>query len=501
MAVSFNYIPSNMRVPLFYAEMDNSMANTATADKKSLLIGSKIDDGTAEEGKLVLISSEAQAMTKFGRGSELALMAKAYINQDPTGTLWVLPMAITDGVKAKGKINVDGEAIETGSISLYVGSTKVPVTVVAGDNAQTVAIAIATAINANKDLPITATTSSAEKGMNVDVTAKGVGVYGNEIKLSLNLKGSLGGEESVQGVALTITDPAGGVGAVKYEEAFKLIATETYYYIGVGDADSTSLDAYQEEMQDSSGRWSYARMQYGHIFTAKRGTAESLVTFGNSRNDQHVSVFGIEPAMPEPSWIVAAAVNGRAAKFYTNDPARPLQTGDLTGLMGVALEGRFNLTERNTLLHNGIATLYVNASTVKIERAITTYQKNNIGDADNSYLDSTTLFTLAEITTRLKSAITSKYPRHKLANDGTNFGPGQAIVTPAIIKSELISQYSKMERLGLVENADLFAKYLIVERNADDPNRVDVLLPPDLVNQLRVFSMLTQFRLQYSENA
>jgi phage tail sheath gpL-like len=121
------------------------------------------------------------------------------------------------------------------------------------------------------------------------------------------------------------------------------------------------------------------------------------------------------------------------------------------------------------------------------------------GDSDNSYLDSETLFTLAEITTRLKTAITSKYPRHKLANDGTRFGPGQAIVTPNVIRSELIAQYKAMEFEGLVENADLFAQYLIVERNVNDPNRVDVLLPPDLVNQLRVFAMLNQFRLQYRD--
>ena len=37
----------------------------------------------------------------------------------------------------------------------------------------------------------------------------------------------------------------------------------------------------------------------------------------------------------------------------------------------------------------------------------------------------------------------------------------------------------------------------IVERSAKDPNRINVLLPPDLVNQLRVFATLVQFRLQY----
>lgn len=134
-----------------------------------------------------------------------------------------------------------------------------------------------------------------------------------------------------------------------------------------------------------------------------------------------------------------------------------------------------------------------------IERAITTYQRNSFGDADNSYLDSATLYTIAYIIGALKTAITSKYARHKLANDGTRYGPGQAIVTPKVIKSELIAQYGKLEALGLVENAELFAKYLVVERNANDVNRIDVLLPPDIVNQLRIFAMQVQFRLQFDE--
>lgn len=72
-------------------------------------------------------------------------------------------------------------------------------------------------------------------------------------------------------------------------------------------------------------------------------------------------------------------------------------------------------------------------------------------------------------------------------------------MTPSIIRGELIAMYTKLEEKAIVENADLFAKYLIVERNKDDPNRVDVLLPPDLVNQLRVFAVLAQFRLQFNE--
>ena len=43
-----------------------------------------------------------------------------------------------------------------------------------------------------------------------------------------------------------------------------------------------------------------------------------------------------------------------------------------------------------------------------------------------------------------------------------------------------------------------FKNNLIVERDPNDPNRVNVLYPPDLINQLRIFAVLAQFRLQYN---
>jgi phage tail sheath gpL-like len=54
---------------------------------------------------------------------------------------------------------------------------------------------------------------------------------------------------------------------------------------------------------------------------------------------------------------------------------------------------------------------------------------------------------------------------------------------------------------GLVENIEAFKEHLIVERNPNDPNRVDVLYTPDLVNQLRIFAVNAQFRLQYPQAA
>ena len=151
-----------------------------------------------------------------------------------------------------------------------------------------------------------------------------------------------------------------------------------------------------------------------------------------------------------------------------NDPGRPLQSLAVQGVLAPELQDRFELTERNNLLYSGISTFTVDDDgTVRIENLITTYQKNSYGDADDSYLEVETLFSLMFVTRYLRTAVTSKFGRMKLAADGTRFAPGAVIVTPNII---------------------------IVEQNAKNPNRVDVLWPGTLMNQLRIFALLNQFR-------
>lgn len=105
------------------------------------------------------------------------------------------------------------------------------------------------------------------------------------------------------------------------------------------------------------------------------------------------------------------------------------------------------------------------------------------------------MYTSAYILRYLRSIITSKYGRHKLANDGTRFSDGQAIVTPNVIRAELITAYEALEFQGLVEDVEAFKANLIVERNANDRNRIDVLFTPDYVNQLNIFALINQFRL------
>ena len=248
-------------------------------------------------------------------------------------------------------------------------------------------------------------------------------------------------------------------------------------------------------MSDSAGRWSWLDQNFGGVFAGKVDTAANLITLGAAHNDQHTLIWGCA-GLPTPPWEFAAAMTAACIPSLKADPARPLQTLQVNGVLAPAVVDRFSKTTLQTMLTSGIAQpAFDRAGNVAVLRAVTTYQSNKFGQADQSYLDVETLFTLMEVTRRLRFAVTQKFPRSKLADDGTRIGFGQPVVTPSIIKGELIAQYASMEVAGLVDNTDLFAKGLIVVRNALDPSRVDVLFDPYLISGLRIFAVLNQFRL------
>jgi phage tail sheath gpL-like len=222
------------------------------------------------------------------------------------------------------------------------------------------------------------------------------------------------------------------------------------------------------------------------------------LTFGDTRNSGVVSIMGFEVNSPSPVFEWAAAYTAKTQRAFINDPARPLQALTLNQIKAAQTNLRFHFIELNSLASNGIAIQKIGSDNQPmIAREATTYQLNLYGQPDDAYELMTTLATLAKLLRNQKQAITSKFPRHKLANDGTRFGPGQAIVTPGIIKAELINQYQQDMYNGLVEDLSSFKRNLLVERDPNDPNRVNVLYPPDLINQLRIFAVLAQFRLQY----
>jgi phage tail sheath gpL-like len=490
-AVGFNTIPADLRIPLFWAEFDNSQAGYGSGVKRTLIIGQTVTALSASMTWPRLVTTHEEAAGLFGLGSMLANMVKAYRANDTFGELWVYPFVdVTAGVAATGTITASGTATAAGTLALYVAGTLVPVGVTAGMTAAQTATAIAAAINANTTLPVTASAATAV----VTVTARHKGTLGNGIDLRLNYRGGAGSESLPAGIGAAIVAMSGGTTDPDLGPLGTALGDEEFDFVVSPYTTTGQLDAMRDIMGDTTGRWSWQRQAYGHVFSMKAGDAAALQTFGAARNDQHATILGVDGS-PTPPYEWAAGYAGAAAVSLRADPARPLQTVPIRGVLAPDISKRFPRTTQQTLLSSGVALAdFARDGSAMILRAVTTYQRNKWGQADLSYLDTEVLYIAMEVIRRLRSVVTQKFARSKLADDGTRFGAGQPIVTPKIIKAELVAQYAIMEEEGLVENAQAFAAATIVERSTTDVSRVNVLYAPDFINGLRVLAVLAQFR-------
>ena len=503
--VGFSRIPkTGNKVPLLRIEVDNSKANTSVGDTlNGLLTGFMAGAGTAQAGKVVAVGGPFQANRLFGKGSMLARMCARYFQINGSTPLFCLPLApMTGGTAAAGSITVATAPTGSGTIALYIAGQLVQVTVLAGNTAAQVATAMAAAINAAPELPVAAAVDGTNTAkVNVTAAAGFKGLIGNDITLSDSYRGVVGGEQLPDGLTLTYSGAqlSGGTGVPDWSTAIANLGDDAYEYVGQPFTDPGSLTAWATEYGfGDSGRWGSIRQLYGQLYGAYRGTYSALMSYGPSNNAPTTTLMAIEAGVPSPVWEVAAAYAAQAAAALSADPARPLQTLPLDGILVARKEDRFSKLELNAIGGGGLAIQGTVAGTMVILREQTTYQVNAYGEPDNSYELITTLATLGALFRRLIAAVTNKYPRHKLANNGTRFGPGQAIVTPNLIKAELVAEAVGCEYDGLIEDAANFKANLVVERSSNDPDRVDVVYPPDLVNGLRMLAVLGQFRLQYA---
>lgn len=493
-------IPTTLRVPFVYVEFDSSRAFQGPNILKyqTLIIGERLAAGTKAANEIVKVTSADQAATYWGAGSVIHRMFISWFANNKTVEVYGQGVDEASGAQATVALVIAGSATADGTIYLYVAGKQIQVAVSSGETPTVAGDAMAAAVNADTSLPVTAANVTGT----VTFTAKNKGVCGNDIDIRVNYND---GEELPAGETVTVGGSGwqglltGGSGSpTAVATAIAAWGDEWWNVIVTDINDSTNIALFEAELSD---RFGPIRMIDGVLFTSVRATLADLETYGNARNSPHVVVMengglnGI--GSPNTSWEKASATAGRVAAESEADPARPFQTLELVGILAPVVTERFTLAERNGLLFDGIATSSVDsAGKVRIERTITTYQTNAAGAADVAYLDANTLFTLMYLRYDFRTTILTKFPRAKLADDGVQVAPGQVVMTPSVGRAESVAIFRNWESLGLVENIDQFKRDLVVQRNSSDVNRMDWILPPDLINQLRVNGATIQFLLE-----
>ena len=487
--ITFNTIPIDIRTGGQFLEIDNSKAlggALIAQPRRMLFVGNKLATGTLAANTLTRINNPAEAAALFGRGSVLHEMLRGARQANKETDMWAVALDdLAAGTQASKIATVAGPAAAAGTLYGRINGELISVGVTSGDTATMMAANIVLAVNAYLDLPVTAASALGV----VTLTARHKGVFGNDIDVRFNLQRD---ESFPAGVSIVMGDGVTGTGNPDVATALAAIASESYYTIVMPFTDITNLDKIRVEL---ASRFGGMDMRTGHVFVGRAGTHGQLTTFGAARNNVHETLMGVKrPPQGTYNWAarMAAVVEFNGAI----DPARPFKTLEVPGLLAPVEADRFTRPERELLLRDGVSTFEVTQDgTVLIEQIITSYQTNPQGIDDVSYLALNTKWTVDFMRYSFRVDVALAFPRHKLADDGTNFDEGQPMATPLLIKSTLIATARKLERVGILEDFETFKKKLTVLRSISDRNRVNAVIPPNCVNQFNVFAGAVQFIL------
>ena len=480
-------VPSNIIVPFVGVSFDASRASQGPAGLEitACLIGQKLAAGSATPGTLYLIATAEDAIGLTGVGSQLHRMAQKWFASNKYTPVYLNPLA-DDGTATAATVAIplSGTATASGEFDLYIDMIRVAVGVASGTLAADLGASLVAAINADTSMPCTASFGTGT----LTLTAKNKGIAAGDFTVVLNYNS---GEKTPSG--LTVGTIAATAGTVDPDVAGALTAIGDHWFqILVGPyTDATNLTKIEAYLEDNAG----PMIQHdGTYISAKKDTLANLVTFGagSTRNCPWVAIYAAT-GCPEATTLVAVAIAAKTAESVQNDPAVPLHRMALD-LYPAPASGRFILSERNTLARSGIATIS-HDNGVQTEATVTMYLKNSAGAPDTAYQQQNRVFILQLLRFRFVARILQKYPRAKLADSAERVRSGQQIITPDIGKAEAVAWFLEAEADGLVEGIAQFKADLVCRRSTSNLDRLEWILPPDLINAFIVGSADLQFRV------
>ncbi|GAB7214748.1 phage tail sheath C-terminal domain-containing protein [Dickeya oryzae] len=461
--VTFYEIPGSTRKPGRYFEFNTRLAVRSLPGNQQtvLMLAQMLPTGTQPPLTAVDVFSSDEAETYFGAGSMAHLMVVSALTCYSYLQLQVIGISDATGAQpATGTITVAGPAAGNGTMSVWVGTTRVNVAVSTGDTAAAIATDMAAALNQQAALPVTAAAS----GGVITFTAKNKGAAGNEIVLRATATAS--------GVSVAATAMTGGEINPDIAPALSQVFSAGHSIIVCPYATQDALTELRSHLDNTSGPLE----QRGVIgVTGWKNSLSTGITLTSSINAGRITAGWHRDSVCTVAQIAA----GYAAMVASEeDPARPLNTLAMSALDVTALASRPMRTEQEKALYNGLAPFEIGpGDTVQIVRAISTYTKSAAGVDDVALLDITTIRTLDYVRKACRERITLRFPRDKLSSR-----------TPAKVRSELLDVLYKLEELEIIENVDANKDALIVERDSQDMNRLNAVIPCDVVNGLHVFA-------------
>ena len=478
MSLSFDQIPSRLRIPGVFIEQTAKLASSGDRLNNVLHLG-YARGGNAEQDVIYKVTDTVHAKELFGEYSILTEMADRHFALNNGLTLDAAAIKPpTAQVYATGSIGISTAATADSLLTIRIADQVVSAELVAGDSTEAIATALAAAINAAAGCLVSAVADADI----VELTASLPGLLGNDISLVTEYY-----REEALPVEIIVDSMSGGTGKPDLSVVLDSMGEDYYDYLVTPFTDGASLTVIDEAVEQ---RW-HAMAGFNVetlVIYAIADTFANTVATGKLQNSPFLIPHAIANA-PQAPWIWAASVCAIESDSLTNDPAAPLTGKEVPGLK--APKECWNWEKRNELLYSGMSTFTSDrAGNVYLEKVITSYQTDSQGLADASYL-SINVPELMRNIRRVQSAyLASVFKGFKLTDYPDQHPSGHKITGVDGIRAALIGFYKQnlIEDRAWCTDSDHYKDTLIVERDTDSRTRVNYSDEPVMIGQLETIA-------------
>ena len=460
---------------------------------KPLYIAQQLTGAQGIPGQFYELYSLNDAVSLFGAGSIMSLMVAQHFATCPELPLYCSPLAepTTGATAATHPMTVTGPATDSGILSVSIADMEFEVAVNTGDTADDIATGLVAVFNAQPNLPFVATTTT---GGAITMTAKNVGPAGNWFTPIFN---PFFGDAFPAGVNVTVGATVPG-NAVFDPVTMSAPFACPWDCVALGVEDENLVNTIIHLLRQNWMCGVQGDFRGGELFHSFTNSAGQIAAYGRERNNPEEVVTPVRTGYKYPGYVMAAATCSRVCCTACDDPSRPVQYDN--GILGNLFDSRqcstiWTSEEKKSFYDAGILNwdvaneIGLRQTNLWIEEPLTTYKYDpNTGAPDGAWQRVESRYTVTKFARDLGFWYRANYSSVSLVDDGTRIPPGKLAVSPRILKASILAWMRGTQVGWTIEDPGQLESMVNVERtetpNNCDPNRVNVMIDADLVNQL-----------------
>lgn len=446
----------------------------------------------------VQVFTEVEAGDKFGFGFPAHLAAKQVLRKSGIVPVFIFPIEeAAAAVAAAGTITVANTATSSGTISLYIAGTRIPVNITKSQTAAQIATAMVAAITANTTkLPVTAAVNGTTTTQ-VDITSKYLGLIANDITLAINLTES---EKDLTpgATSFTIVAMASGAGTPTITAALANFG-ETWYthVVNTFGPESTTMAALATFNEDD--RWDTLINKPFVSFYGTIGTYSTVTTITDALKIDRTNASIPSPGAYSLPLELAALACGLIAARSQDDPAQPYTGLELDGLLPGPDSGQWTHTVADAAEKLGASWTVVRDGVITLKDIVTHYHRT--GEDPPAFRYVVDIMKLMEWAYNVSLVFKGSNWEGKILVDDADIVSNPNARRPKDAIAEIFKLADGAAFAAILTRPDITKANTQASIDIANPNRINIQTLIVLSGATRVISLTTNFGFNFGSIA